>query len=151
MAGFRNLLLALAAAAVAFAPSAAAWAQDTPSWLLVVHGNVTGASAGKVALASGRLGVAFTDRPERSVRLIDIPAFVEAAWSEDGEFHSEPPNASLTDANEESTAVVEITDAAWVNDILQLEVNLLEGGVPETGDYVSLTIDSISTGLLGPY
>lgn len=141
----RYLTNAAVAGVLSITASVSVWAQpqDEPTWLLVVSGTVTDTSAGQLALATSLRGVAFTDRPERTLRFIDIPWLVAAYWSAGGEFRANPPNASLIDENSRGIAVVEITDAAWTSGALHLDVALLEGDIPAAGDFVALTIDSV--------
>lgn len=74
MVYLQNFTIAFAAAAFALTASVVAWAQsqEEASWLVVLHGKVTDASAEELALATGPRGVAFADRPKRVVQLIDI-------------------------------------------------------------------------------
>ena len=111
------------------------------SWLAVVHRQVTDATDDRLTLDTGTSGVAFTDRPERAVRLFDIPTWVELAWAEDGSFVADPPNASLVDETENAIAIVEIAGASWVDEDLQVNVTYLGGEPPAVGDSVALTVD----------
>lgn len=128
---------------IVFAEAAAAQAppDEEPSWLFVVHGAVISATDGNIVMAAGTHGTAFTDRPERLVRLFDIEAFVADAWSEQGDFRLLPPNASLVDITGNSVAIVEIVNASANNGALALEIVILDGALPIAGDVIALTID----------
>jgi hypothetical protein len=126
-----------------------AQAQESTRWLFVVHGEVTRSTTADLALATGQRGIAFSDRPERIVRFVNIPALVEAAWSESGDFRANPPNASLVNESRDSVTIVTIADAAWREDRLHLSLNAIEGDMPAPGEPVALTIDESNVGYNG--
>ncbi|MBX3029435.1 MAG: hypothetical protein KF809_04710 [Chloroflexi bacterium] len=88
--------------------------------------------------------VAFTDRPERTVRPGPLTDLV-AHWG-DGEnsFAADPPQAGLTSIVDGGlqTAVVELSEPQLDGTTLTYQVRVLEGDVPETGGQSSLVIDS---------
>ena len=137
--------MALAFVALILLPPAAGQAQsvaEQTSWLVTFQGEVTAISTSEIEVAVSSRGVAFTDRPERRVAMIDIADFVETQWGEDGSFTADPPNVSLFDEHKGLIAIVEITKAVWLDGVLRLMITRLnEGGLPTAGDYVGFVID----------
>jgi hypothetical protein len=121
--------------------AASAQPQGQSDWLLVIQGQVIDASADELTLSGSPNGIAFTDRPERLVRVFDVPALVHAAWSPDGSFRQDPPNASLIATGETLATIVEIVDATQSSDDLSFTIHILEGDAPAIGDSVALTVD----------
>ena len=136
-----TIALALLLMVVAEASAAEDLPADDPGWLFVVHGQVISVTDGAIMMAAGTYGTAFTDRPERLVRLFDIEAFVSDAWSEKGDFRLLPPNASLVDLTGNSIAIVEVMNASLDAGALSLAVVILDGALPVAGDVIALTID----------
>lgn len=130
--------------AAAVAPGRAQAPVGEPTWLVIAQGRVVEAGPQTLVIEAAPRGIAFTDRPAREVRLLDLAAFVAAAWGEGGDFRADPPNASLlTDAG--AIAVIEITAAAFDAGRLTLTVTFLEGAPPPVGDHVGITIDAFPT------
>ena len=115
---------------------------ERQTWLVALQGEVTAASTDKIEVAAGSHGIAFTDRPERKVALVNLADFVKTLWGKDGEFVADPPNASLVDESKGLIAIVEITNADWREGTLRLEIAHLDGSLPAAGDYVAFTIDA---------
>lgn len=140
----------LVAAAVAFLLVAATPARAQvqapaePEWLVVAQGQVVELRPGMIILAAPAKAVAFTDRPDRLVAMVDLRSFTSAAWGEGGPFVVDPPNASVI-GDDGEIAIVEITDAIYDNGQLYLTVTLLEGVVPVAGVHVGITIDAFPT------
>jgi hypothetical protein len=121
-----------------------AQAPGEPEWLVVAQGRVVELRPGMIILAAPEKAVAFTDRPDRMVAMVDLRSFTGTAWGEGGPFVIDPPNASLI-TDDGRIAVIEIADAIYDNGQLYLTVILLEGDVPDVGVHVGITIDAWPT------
>jgi len=115
------------------------------AWLLVVQGEVTEVREGEIVLAVPTTAIAFSDRPDREVRLLDLADFVAAAWADDGGFRADPPNASLVDETDGEIAVVEILGMSISGSSLTVAFEIIEGIGPTAGDRIVFTIDAVST------
>ncbi len=151
----KRLVGILAILATAFISSAVAQQNEagSPSWLIVVQGDVAGVGSGTIALAAAQRAIAFSDRPDRFVRIIDLETFVATAWDEGGDFRIDPPNASLIDEANDTIGVIEIEAASFDGAALTMSFTLLEGALPAPGDHIALTIDMDSNNaidLFGP-
>ena len=85
----------LALALTAGAGPLRAQAPSDPQWLMVAQGQVTELRPGTLIVASPRKAIAFSDRPERLVKMLDLRSFTAAAWGEGGTLRTDPPNASI--------------------------------------------------------
>lgn len=130
------VLVAAGAAAVAQTPA------EEVRWLVVVQGQIAEFRPGTIILDAPPMAIAFTDRPERRVEMVDLRGFVAKGWGEGGPLRDVPPNASMV-ASTGSIAIIEITDAIYDNGQLTLWAILLEGEVPNLGDHVAITIDDV--------
>lgn len=139
----RNFLTILLPLLVLVA-SQPARASEEQTWLAVLTGKVTAVSETSLSIAVERRGVAFTDRPKRQVMLIGAQEFVDTMWAADGSFSKDPPNASISDDTHDRISVVTLSKGAVEGDALNLIIVLLEGNLPEAGDYVAITIDAIN-------
>lgn len=142
-----RLLATLAFVAVfAFATSAAAQEDDAElQWLMVIQGEVLEVGDGALTLAVPTTAIVFTDRPARQVRLINLAAFVEIAWAEDGTFRIDPPNAALLDETSNTIAIITVSDMRLADKGLILNVTVLEGSLPAPGATVAITVDAFPT------
>lgn len=132
------------AAVVATAPARSQNAPAPIEWLMALQGDVVEFRPGMMILRVPPKAIVFSDRPERMVKMIDLRGFTGNAWGEGGPLIQDPPNASIiTDSGR--IAIVEITDALYDNDMLYLTMTLLDGGVPNVGDHVGITIDAFPT------
>ncbi|MCC6735784.1 MAG: hypothetical protein IT534_06610 [Bauldia sp.] len=131
-------------ALVAAATPLAAQTPAEPTWLVVAQGQVVELRPGMIILAAPAKAVAFTDRPDRMVAMIDLRGFTGTQWGEGGPFVFDPPNASII-GDDGQIAIVEITDALYDNGQLHLTVVLLDGTVPDVGGHVGITIDAFPT------
>jgi hypothetical protein len=136
------LLAALLAAPVVPAAEDAPSAGD-PAWLFVVQGTVTAIDAAAMELAADRNVVAFTERPARQARVLVLADFIASTWGEGGDFRSDPPNASLIDETTGQIGIITMIDAIVVDGTLGFRFIAIEGGLPEVGDRVALTIDVV--------
>lgn len=138
-----GILSAVAFGLLTALPSVAQEAADPDlEWMIIFQGEVREVSDGRIVLAANPHGIAFTDRPDRLVALVETGELVDSAWGEDGDFRADPPNASLINQTRESIGVVIITDAKWSDGILELAVSILDGELPATDDHIALTVDS---------
>ncbi|SLN24223.1 hypothetical protein ROA7450_00982 [Roseovarius albus] len=135
-----KLIIVTGFLSIATAPETAI-AEEDESWLIILHGTVSAATTEGFTLETGPTGIAFTDRPAREVQIVDIARAVDNGWAENGDFRTDPPNASLINENTESISVVEIVDANWNKGALQLRTKNLEGTPPSIGDSIAITID----------
>ena len=133
------IILGLAVASPSAGQDAGA---EDPSWLLVIQGEVVAIAEGEMAVVTSPRMLGFTDRPDRQVRFFDLPAFVAGAWAEDGDFRLDPPNAAVVDETGGTIAIVVIVDAEWLDGVLHMKVDNLEGTRPAVGDYIAITIDA---------
>lgn len=143
MLGFRPLALALSILVASFAVPADAQevSEREISWLFILQGEVTAIEDDRITMSAAPGALAFTDRPERRVRPIDL-ATVLGFWREGGEFRADPPNAALIDETEETIGVIEITNIVGEGDQVVMTFNALGGGLPAVGDHIALTIDN---------
>jgi hypothetical protein len=116
------------------------------AWLYVVQGDVTEVFDTRLAITAGDRVLAFSERPMRAVRFVDLAGLVAEAWGEGGDFRQDPPNASLIDVDDGVVGVVEITDASHDNGLMVMTVVRLEGSLPAKGSRIALTIDSHAEG-----
>ena len=145
--------LFLAKPAVALAVSAviagAAFAQEVNAsdaqWLAVIHGQMVEVADGSIVVDANPNIIAFTDRPQRDVSLVDLEDFVAAAWGEDGFFVDDPPNAAVASAvrDDLDTKIIEMTDVALDNTRMTISMVPLEGDMPRAGDQIILFVDDI--------
>ncbi len=136
------------AALVATAPARSQNAAAPVEWLMALQGDVVEFRPGVMILRVPPKAIVFSDRPGRLVKMIDLRAFTGMAWGEGGPLVLDPPNASIiTDSGR--IAIVEITAAIYDNDMLYLTMTLLDGGVPNVGDHVGITIDAFPTAVNG--
>jgi len=131
--------------ALAVSASVAAESDEAASWLVVMKGEVIAITDGQTIAADPK-AVAFTDRPGRTARFVDVPAFVATGWAVDGNLQQEAPNASLVDATKGTIGVITIDAAAWNDGTLVITFATLEGNLPVTGDTIALTIDNLASG-----
>lgn len=123
-----------------------------PLWLVVIQGEVTETAPGRITLAVPSTALAFTDRPMREVRFVDLATLVAAAWGEGGLFRIDPPNAALVDETAGEIAILTIGNAVLSDGLLVLDVLILEGATAAIGDRVAITIDgaaSVGIGMAG--
>jgi hypothetical protein len=97
-------------------------------------------------MAAGDRALAFSERPERAVRFVDLAGLVAEAWAEGGDFRQDPPNASLIDVDEGIVGIIEVTAASYDRGLMSMTFVRLEGGVPAKGSRIALTIDSHAEG-----
>ncbi len=119
------------------------------NWLLVVQGAVTSVTDAEMTLTVPHAAIAFTDRPARQVRLIDLAAFAADAWAEGSELHAAPPNASVVDETKGRLAVIIITGMSYAGGALTIQFKELAGRPPSTGDRIAITIDAFPTPVNG--
>ena len=139
--------IALAATAIVLSGSLAACGSSDEEivWLLVVQGEVTQIAGTEMVLAVPPTAIAFSDRPDRVVRVLELAPFLAAAWAADGTFDADPPNASLVDQSDQEVAVIEIVNMGLRDGLLTISYELLEGAGVALGDYIALTIDDVPT------
>lgn len=130
----------LALLAVSVVTPAPARDQAGTVWLFVLQGEVTEISDSTMILRPDPRVVAFTDRPNRQVRLADLRA-VASAWGEGATFDTDPPNASLVDETDGDIGIIEIIDLSVDADGVTATFRRLEGALPAVGDRIALTID----------
>jgi hypothetical protein len=118
-------------------------------WLIVVQGEVTNVADGAMSLAVPPSAVAFSDRPDRLVGLVDLGRFLALAWADDGDLGENPPNASLVDETDGEIAVIEISGMALAEGTLEIAYSLLDGNAPSAGDRIAVTIDAFPTTVNG--
>jgi len=135
----------LAMLAVAPATAQNSGEQD---WLFVLQGKVTEISDTAMSLRPDSQVVAFTDRPKRLARLIDVPTLA-LAWADGGPAKAAPPNASLVNEVDGEIGVIEIGNLAGDAAVVTVAFRRLEGSVPAVGDRVALTIDGLDLFSLG--
>lgn len=134
-----------------FAQLAAPAPEAGRAWLMVVHGPVIAAEPGRLTLSAGTHAVAFTDRPDRDVALVNLVELSEA-WAAGGMFQVDPPNAAVVDEERDELAIVEITMAEWADGRFDMLVTVLSGTLPEAGDVVAIVIDAIyKKPVINPY
>lgn len=146
-----NLFLVMPAAALAvsaFIAGAALAQEDGTSdaqWLAVIHGQMIEVADGSIVVDANPNIIAFTDRPQRDVSLVDLEDFVAAAWGEDGFFVDDPPNAAVASAvrDDLDTKIIEMTDVALDNTRMTIHMVPLEGDMPGAGDQIILFVDEI--------
>jgi len=76
--------------------------------------------------------------------LIGAKEFADAMWAADGSFSKDAPNASISDDTHDRISVVTLSKGEVEGDVLDLSIVLLEGNLPEAGDFVAITIDAIN-------
>jgi hypothetical protein len=136
------LLLALEVRPVAAQEALATPATAEAAWLFVLSGQVVAVTANQLVVAAEPRVIAFTDRPERKVRLLTTEAFVDQAWATDSSFRQDPPNAALTTTATDATTVITIVDVTRQERRLTLTYQDLSGAAPKVGDDVALVIDA---------
>jgi hypothetical protein len=142
-APIRSLLGLPVALLILAVPGGAQEPSDETPVLVVLQGDVAGVSAGRLELAAEEHALVFTDRPARSVRHVGTEHFVSRAWGPpSGTFVSDPPNASLV-GTDGDVAIVEIKTATWTEGTVSMDIELLEGDLPDSGDRIALTIDAV--------
>lgn len=139
---------ALATAASAVIVGAALAQGDDGSdaqWLAVIHGQMVEVSNESIVVDANPNIIAFTDRPQRDVSLVDLEDFVAAAWGEEGFFVDDPPNAAVASAvrDDLDTKIIEMTDVALDNTRMTISMVPLEGDMPGAGDQIILFVDDI--------
>ena len=110
-------------------------------------------SGGKVTLEGGKLRISdvnpntlyFSDRPERIVGKVTTTDFVDHWASGDDSFKSDPPNAVLTADNGNSAEEVTLVlrDPRLDGDVLEYDIEVLNGTDNLSGEWASLFIDLI--------
>lgn len=114
---------------------------QTPSWLLVIEGEVQAVSNGVMTLQAEPSGIAFTERPSRQTRYFRVDALDNSAWGEGGTFASDPPNASLVNITTDALGAITLSNAVWEDGVVEMRFEMLEGAPPSAGDRVALTVD----------
>lgn len=142
MQSLKCVAVGLALLAMFAATPAAAQDSAVVDWLFVLRGELTQTSDTMMSLCPDPQVVAFTDRPKRLARLMDVP-ILALAWVEGGPAQAAPPNASLVNEADGEIAVIEIGDLA--RDAIDVAVTLrrLEGILPAVGERIALTIDGL--------
>ena len=146
-----DLFLAKPAAALAVSAviAGAALAQEDNAsdaqWLAVIHGQMVEVADRSIVVDANPNIIAFTDRPQRDVSLVDLEDFVAAAWGEGGFFVDDPPNAAVASAvrDDLDTKIIEMTDVALDNTRMTISMVPLEGDMPGAGDQIILFVDEI--------
>ena len=110
-------------------------------WLFVLHGDVRSVSEGQMVLAAEPKVIAFTDRPNRQVRIGETGAFIDMAWAEGSSFRQDPPNAAMTSESSDETSIIVIEDVKRQGGSLALTYSDLSGSPPEVGEHVAFVID----------
>jgi hypothetical protein len=141
--GLAMLTLVLASPAASQDPGS-----EEPAWLIVFQGDTTAISAEQMTIAAGPWGMAFTDRPGRQVRIVNLSTLVANAWGEDGTFRRNPPNAALIDETGSTIGIIEIGEAAWQDGVMTVSFSSLEGALPAVGDHIALVIDDGTVGAM---
>jgi len=145
-----GLLLALAALPAGAAAQdrgptperqAAGPAAGQEQWLFVLHGEVESVSEGRMVLAPEPKIIAFTDRPERQVRIADTGPFIDRAWTEGSSFRQSPPNAAMTREGDDETSIVVLEDVRREGAALAIAYSGLSGEPPAAGEHVVFVID----------
>jgi len=140
-------IVALAAAISCISTLSAVGQTDQSSdaqWLAVIHGRMEAVADGQIVIDAFPNIIAFTDRPQRDVALVDLEDFVEAAWGEDGFFVDDPPNAALASAirDDLDTAIIEMTDVSLDQTLMTVSLISLGGDMPDEGDQIVLFVDA---------
>jgi len=100
----------------------------------------------------GQQTLYFSDRPVRLAGHLPMPAYMEewTAGAGPDNFASDPPNATLSvlepGRDENTVAVVEISDPVVDGNDLVYSYQMIEGTMPEVGGATALFIDWIGVG-----
>lgn len=130
-------------------------AQDTvdsdAQWLAVIHGRMVSVDDNQIVVDAYPNIIAFTDRPQRDVALVDLEDFVEAAWGDDGFFADDPPNAALASAivDDLDTKIIEMVDVVLDRTLMTISMIPLEGDMPVVGDQIVMFIDGFPAVISG--
>jgi hypothetical protein len=122
-------------------------AKTDAQWLAVIHGRMVAVADDQIVVDAYPNIIAFTDRPQRDVTLVDLEDFVEAAWGEDGFFINDPPNAAVASAirDDLDTKIIEMTAVDLDETRMTISLIPLEGDMPEAGDQIVLFVDGFPT------
>ena len=149
-----RLHLALAALAIAVAaPAAAEEAKPQLMFVQLADKLVVDPAAATIRLVDvGPQTLYFADRPERIAGHVKMDVFM-AEWTAKAgadNFGADPPNATLSvyepGKDNNTLAVVEISDPKLDGSDLVYTYKLIEGAMPAGGDATSLFIDWIGVG-----
>lgn len=116
-------------------------------WLYIETAERASFSNGELVLENvGYEVLAFSDRPHRIAREIDVFSFVSLWRIGKDSFGADAPNAGITFSSSEGirTAVVELSAPIFDDGVLKFSTRLLSGHIPENIENVSLLVDSIS-------
>lgn len=142
MSYFKRVAGCLALLAIFAVTPATAQDPAEQDWLFVLQGSLTQISDTMLSLRADPQVVAFTDRPKRLARLMDVPTLA-SAWVEGGPAKTAPPNASLVDEADGEIGVIEISDLSGDSEDVTVKFKRLEGTLPAVGDRIALTIDGL--------
>jgi len=136
-----NRLCFLGIVTIILAASTQAAETPKPSWMFVMTGQVESVSAGEIAVNAHPTVVAFTDRPNRSVKAIGLEKFVDETWHAGSDsFEKDPPNAALI-FEDAQIEIEELKSVSRRGNTVSFSTEKLSGGLPKPGDQIALVID----------
>ena len=107
-------------------------AKTDAQWLAVIHGRMVAVADDQIVVDAYPNIIAFTDRPQRDVTLVDLEDFVEAAVA----------SAIRDDLD---TKIIEMTAVDLDETRMTISLIPLEGDMPEAGDQIVLFVDGFPT------
>lgn len=115
-------------------------------WLYIETAERASFANGELVLENvGYDVLAFSERPHRITREIDVFSFVSLWQIGKDSFGADAPNAGITFSTDEGirTAVVELLAPDFEDGTLKFSTRLLSGYIPENIEHVSLLVDSM--------
>lgn len=121
----------------------AANAEEVPSaWMLVVAGELSSVSSNEIVIEADPTVIAFSDRPDRLVRTMEIETLVDKGWvaGSSNSFAHDPPNAAIV-SSDERFEIAELSAARREGRKVSFTVAGFSGAPPTGGGRVALVID----------
>lgn len=118
-----------------------AFADDKPSWLFVISGTVEAATQNDLTIDASPTVIAFTDRPAREVRTLDLETFVGKVWTAGkNSFNDNPPNAAAIIGGNR-IEIETLKSVSLDGSKVVFTTSVMDGKAPAAGDAIALVID----------